>query len=219
MADDVVDPPPGRKPEEPVPTGWMGTDDASNQVVQIQRELARRRAVAAMTEVAYTPVPPRADTLAGEGSVSADTQLGKARFDTQRRVEFAQQLSEHPAEIRDAARALAQAVRDQITALRAERRNDTGDFIDFLEMVARELDKLVEALDRAIKSSADQQPMFLGEAGKIVHHLKTGVYEYLEQHRAEIAGHMITGGFVVAAAGFLHVCGFDLASIISIFKK
>ena len=61
--------------------------------------------------------------------------------------------------------------------------------------------------------------MFLGEAGKVAQHLKTGVYEYLEQHRADIAGYSIKVGLVSAAAGFLHLCGFDLASIVSILKK
>jgi hypothetical protein len=216
MADDDVVPPTGRKPEQP-PTDWMsGMNDASNQVVQIHREAARRSAVVGMTGSSMPP-PLAAAPFAPELTVSADAQVVKAAGDTRRR--FEQQFSNHPAEIRDAARALAQAVKDQIAKMKEARRNDVGDFINFLEWVAQELDRLVDALDRAIKDPDDQQPIFLGEAGKIANHLKTGLYEYLEQHRADISGHMITGGLVIAAAGFLHACGFDLASIISIFRK
>ena len=90
-------------------------------------------------------------------------------------------------------------------------------------MIARELDKLVDALDHAIqegaKGSADQG-MFLGEAKKIADQLKTGFYEWLEQHRANIAGYSIKIGLVGAAAMFLHTCGIDatiagLASILN----
>jgi hypothetical protein len=63
-----------------------------------------------------------------------------------------------------------------------------------LEIVDRELDRLVDALDRAIASSADQQPILLGEAKKIGDQLKTGFHEYLEQHRADIAGLSIKFG-------------------------
>jgi hypothetical protein len=221
MADDDVVPPTGGKPEDLPPTGWMETMDASNQVVRRMHEAARRRAVAATTAVAYTPLPLRASnaTLAGEGSLSANARVVTAVGDTRRRVEFAQQLSEHPVEIRDAARALAQAVRDQITELAAARRNDTetADFIEFLEMVARELDRLVDALDRAIKGSADQQPMFLGEAGKIADQLKTAFDEALPS----IAQFSIKIGVVAAGAIFLqHICGLDpnIAAVTSILN-
>jgi hypothetical protein len=222
MADDDVVPPRGRKSEDLPPTGWMGSDDASNQVVKIH-EAVRRRAVAGITEFS-TPTPLQAAAaFAGAGSLSTDAKVVEAVGDTRRRLEFGQQLAERPAEIRDAAHVLAQTVKEQITELRAARHNDTesADFIDFLEMIARELDRLVDALDRAIaaKGSADQQQMFLGEAGKIANHLKAGFYEYLEQHRADIAGHSIKVGLVSAAAWFLHACGFDLASIVSVFKK
>jgi hypothetical protein len=81
------------------------------------------------------------------------------------------------------------------------------------------LDGLVGALDHVVGSSADQQPIFLGEAKWIADQLKTGVHEYLEKHRADIAGLDIKLGLVSAAGGFLYLCGFDLASIVSILKK
>jgi hypothetical protein len=195
-----------------------GMDASSNLVVQMH-EAARRRAVAGTT-VAYTPRPLQhtgAATSAGEGTLVADGEVVKAVGDTRRR--FEQQLADHPAEIRDSARVLAHAVREQITELKAARRNDveSADFIEFLEMVARELDMLVDALDRAIESSAD--PILLGEAKKIADHLKGGFHEYLEKHRTDIAGLSIKLGLVSAAGGFLYLCGFDLASIVSILKK
>ena len=225
-ADDVVEPPSGDKPEELPPAGWMGSDDASNKVIA-QREAARRSRLAGTTEFPVTVPPPpepapvdavSAAVYTGAGQLTAHTQIlegvGYARDRSER------QLSDNPVEIRDAARALAQAVKDQIAELKEPRLNDTktADFIDFLEMIARELDKLVDALDRAI-ASVDQQGIFLGEAKKIADQLKTGFYEYLEQHRADIAGYSIKISLVSAAAWFLHACGFDLASIISLFKK
>jgi hypothetical protein len=212
MADDDVDPPTGGKPEDLPPTGWMETMDASNQVVQMH-EAARRRAVAATTGFAYTPPPPQA-TFAGESSLFANPQVVKAG-DT--RLRLGQPLSDQPAEIRDAARVLSQAVKDQIAELRAERRNDTAQLIDFLEMVARGLDKLVEALDRAIDASAtsEQQGIFLGEAKKIADQLKAAFDEALPS----IAQFSIKLGVVAAGAIFLqHVCGLDpnIAAVTSI---
>jgi hypothetical protein len=212
MADDVVDPPPGRKPDPP--TDWMGTDDASNQVVQIQRELARRTVAVSGLAASTTPVPLQADaTLAGKGSLSADAQVVTAGGDTR----SAQPLSDQPAEIRDAARVLSQAIKEQITELRAERRNDNAELIDFLEMVARELDKMVEALDRAIDASAttEQQGIFLGDAKRYADQLKTAFDEALPS----IAQFSIKLGVVAAGAIFLqHICGLDpnIAAVTSI---
>ena len=220
MVDDVVEPPTGGKSED-LPTGWMGTDDASNQMIA-QREAARRRAVEGITEFSVPPpLKPaelNAEVLTGAGDLRADARVVAAVGDTRRRFDLGQQLSDRPAEIRDAARTLAQAVKDQIAELREARRNDTdtGKFTEFLEMIARELDKLVDALDHAIqegaKGSADQG-MFLGEAKKIADQLKTGFYEWLEQHRANIAGYSIKIGLVGAAAMFLHTCGIDEPSL------
>jgi hypothetical protein len=224
----------------------MGTDDASNQVVKIHETL-RRRAVAGTTEFSVpTPLRENITVPVAELGLSSEpptvevtvsdkiepalfedpdtfhtpkvTQVSPAVGDTRRWAQFEQQLSDHPAEIRDAARALAQAVRGQIAELREARRNDTAGLIDFLEMIARELDRLAEALDRAI-GSVDQQGIFLGEAKKIADQLKTGLHEYLEQHRADIVGYSIKISLISAAAWFLHACGFDLASIISVLKK
>jgi hypothetical protein len=160
-----------------------------------------------------------AAAFAGAGTLVTDAQVGKAVGDTQRRP--GQPLSDSPVEIREAARVLAQAVKDQIAELRAERRNDTAELIDFLEMMARELDKLVDALDRAIeeraKGSADQEHIFLGEAAKYAAQLKSALDESLPF----IARFSIKIGVVVAAAMFLQqVCGLDpsIAAVTSILN-
>jgi hypothetical protein len=52
--------PPPRPPQQP-PTGWMGTDDAANRIVQ-ETEAARRRFVAATSSQVVDPIPPQAKT-------------------------------------------------------------------------------------------------------------------------------------------------------------
>jgi hypothetical protein len=72
----------------------------------------------------------------GKSTPATDAQVVEALGDIRR--SFEQQIAAHPAEIRDVARVLAQAVRDHVADLRAARRNDTesADFIHFLEWLA-----------------------------------------------------------------------------------
>src|SRR5260370_40271291 len=127
MVGDVVEDATGGKSEDR-PTGWMGTDDASNQMIA-EREAARRRAVDGITEFSVPPpLKPaelNAEVLTGAGDLRADARVVAAVGDTRRRFDLGQPLSDRPAEIRDAARTMAQAVKNQKAALREERRNNT----------------------------------------------------------------------------------------------
>jgi hypothetical protein len=72
------------------------------------------------------------------------------------------------------------------------------------------LDRLVDALDRAIeeraKGSADQERIFLGKAAKIADELK----DAFDQSLPSIARFSIKIGVVAAGAIFLqYVCGLD----------
>jgi hypothetical protein len=211
MADDVVDPPKGWKPEDP-PTGWMGRDDGSNQVAA----RARRSPVEGTTEFAVPRPLQGAAVVTGAGSLHADAQVAEATGVA--RARFDQQLWAQPAQIRDAARSLAQAVRDQIAELKEGRRNDIAEVIDFLDMVAGKLDELVAALDRAIEDAkGDQQPILLGRPREIAEELRTAFDKALPN----IAQFSIRIGVVAAGALFLqYVCGFnpDFAALASILN-
>jgi hypothetical protein len=154
--------------------------------------------------------PLSAAALAGAGSLAANiSTVSPVQVDL--RARFEQKLLQSPEEIRDAARALTEAIQDQIERLRSRNDDDTRDFIDFLEMLARGLSQLADALDQALAATPDQQPIFLGTAGKIAEQLKIGLFEYLEKDRAKIAGRSITIGLAVAGGWFLHKCGVDAA--------
>jgi hypothetical protein len=139
---------------------------------------------------------------------------------------FERILIERPADIRDAARALETVIKEEIDRLNASTPNAPDDlakhntFVSFLEMVAAELRKLVDTLDRAIeaaKTSPEQEPMFLGRAGKIAKQLQIGFDEFLEKNRAHVAGYSVRVGLFAAAFTFLHACGVsgDVAGISS----
>jgi hypothetical protein len=210
MPDDIQQPLKPASENQP-PTGWMqGMDDSSQ--IAIQQEIARRRPfIANTTSIAAPPI-----VLQGEGGLSASAGV---RHPTPRRFSFQQELSEQPTAIRDAARVLAQAVEDQAAEWRATGSNDS-DAIEFLEWVAGELRKLVEALDRAVEAAAQgsaEQGVFVGRAAQIAKTLNIGLDEFLDRRRADIAGFGVKIGLVAAAYQFLHVCGVDdLSTIASI---
>jgi hypothetical protein len=115
-----------------------------------------------------------------------------------------------PAGIRTAARELITAVEDQLADLRGSNDPTTRDFIDFLETLAVGLNRLAEALDQALGAAPDQQQVFLGTAGKIAEQLKIGLLEFVEGHRATIAGYAIKIGLV--GAGFNLLCTMGLGA-------
>jgi hypothetical protein len=130
---------------------------------------------------------------------------------------FVGSLLEHPAEIREAARALSKAIADQIGQLNASKPNDAeslakqNDFVAFLEMIATGLNHLADALDQAIATGTNGslEPIFLGRAGEIAKQLSTTVKEGLERHRTYIADCAIRFGVFGAGFVFLHACGVD----------
>jgi hypothetical protein len=128
---------------------------------------------------------------------------------------FDRRLSERPADIRDAARVLARAIRDQVEEWNASKPNDAealarhDEFVAFLEWVAAGLGELADALDRAVaaSTSGSPEPMFLGKAGGIVEQLNIGVKEWLERNRSHLAGYTVRVGVFLATLSFLHACG------------
>ncbi len=128
-----------------------------------------------------------------------------------------QRLSERPADIGAAARALSKAIEDQIELLNASRPNDHepqtrhDDFVAFLRQIADGLDQLADSIDRAIAagSAASPEPILLGKSAEIARKLSEVVTKGLDRNRAYIMDCSIK--FSLAGAGyvFLHACGVD----------
>jgi hypothetical protein len=141
------------------------------------------------------------------------------------RVILESRLSDAPEDIRNAANALAGAVKAEIDRLNASKPNDPDElakhdaFVGFLEMVASELQKLADALDRALaaRTSPEKERVLLGKAAQIVDRLQLGFDEFFEENRKHIAGFTVRVGLFAAAFGFLHACGVsgDISAVTS----
>src|SRR6266566_18053 len=149
----------------------------------------------------------------GQGIVAANARI------------IERSLSERPADIRDAARALVKEIRDQVEQLHRSKPNDEdglakhNEFVAFLERIATGLAELADALDQAVKASPDgrPEPVFLGKAARIAEQLNIGMMEWLEANRANVAGCTLRIGLIGAGYLFLNACGLDgnIAAIVS----
>ncbi len=141
------------------------------------------------------------------------------------RLSVEQRLSERPADIREAARALSEAIADQIGYLNSIRPNEPeplarqGNFIAFLQQIAQGLDALALSIDRAMAagSPTTPEPILLGRAADIARKLSEAVVEGLERNRAYIVDCSIKLSVFATGYEFLHSLGVDgtIASIVS----
>jgi hypothetical protein len=130
---------------------------------------------------------------------------------------FERNLSERPAEIREAARALSKAIADQIEQLDASKSNEAeslakeNEFIAFLQKIAAGLNALAESIDRAIAagSATSPEPILLGKSADIARKLSAVVIEGLQRNSAYIVDCTIKFGLLAAGVAFLHACGVD----------
>jgi hypothetical protein len=115
------------------------------------------------------------------------------------------------------ARALSNAIADQIEQLNASKPNEPeslakqNDFVSFLQEIAAELDTLAESIDRAIAagSAASPKPILLGKSAEIARKLSAVVTEGLERNRTYIVDCTIKFGVFAAGFTLLHACGVD----------
>jgi hypothetical protein len=193
------------------PLGWMRNSDETVRPITMDRQ---RRIFADINSGSIGPVgPPLTAAPTAPTAIhplnTESLSLGADRI--------ANTLSERSAEIREAARALSEAIKGQIEQLNASKPNDAenlrrqNDFVAFLKQIAAGLDRLADALDQAIACSSDGKPdpVFLGKAGEIAQSLSVAVTGGLERNRNYIVDCSIK--FSVFAAGFvfLHACGVD----------
>jgi hypothetical protein len=192
----------------------MPYPEAADHTAQDIAEV-RRNQVAAIT-------PPAAqDSEPGQTHAIDLTQRRTVGVEPTRSVEFRvdsrDPLSERPAEIREAARALSQAIKDQIEQLNASKPNEPedlarqNDFVAFLQEIATGLDALAESIDRAIAvgSAASPEPILLGKSGEIARKLSAVVTEGLERNRTYIMDCTIKFGVFAAGFTLLRACGVD----------
>lgn len=126
-------------------------------------------------------------------------------------------LSERPAEIRDAARALSQEFTAQVEELKRSRPNDPDrlakhdDLVAFLDKMAAGLSTLADALDRAVKEASEgkPEPVFLGKAAEVARQLQLGAIEWLEQNRTTLIEVPIRMGLFGLGLAFVHALGVD----------
>jgi hypothetical protein len=219
------------------PLDWLNSgDDAADAAVRMTEE-RRRRSIAA-TQPPTEPISPSVPVSSEPSASTAPSTVElTARATIQNKASlglsvnraspgstpidiagaFERRLTERPAEIRKAARALSKAIAEQIEELNASKPNEPerlaqqNDFIAFLQTIAAGLDELAAALDRAIAagSGTSPEPILLGKAGEIARKLSAAVTEGLERNRTYIVDCTIK--FCVFAAGFtlLHACGVD----------
>jgi hypothetical protein len=116
---------------------------------------------------------------------------------------------------RDAARTLAAEFVAQIDEMQRSRPNDEAglaayeQLMAFFDRMATGLAQLADALDEATKSDAENQPIFLGKAGKIADWLHAATMEFLEKHRTTVVEIPVRIGFLGVGLVFLHSLGAD----------
>jgi hypothetical protein len=146
------------------------------------------------------------------GNLSTEVNVDLAGAGGNRGTQVAtieRKLSEHPADIREAALALSKALADEIERLNAVRPNDHepqarhDDFVAFLRQLRDGLNGLADSIERAVAagSAASPEPVLLGKAGEIARQLGGAVTEGLQRNRDYIVDCAIQ--FSVFATGFM----------------
>lgn len=138
-------------------------------------------------------------------------------------VSVERRLSEHPQDIREAARGLSRAISEQIDELNALKPNDPDalsrqeTFVAFMQRIATGLDELAASLERiSIEPSTSRGPLYAKSAA-IARGLGKSVMKGLEENRASIMACSLRVPVVFASTGLLHLLGVspDMAAAIA----
>jgi hypothetical protein len=211
----AADPPPPRPAQAPNP-GWMQSGDDPNNLVAAH-EAQRRRSFNALTSSGPSGVPPVLQRSIETTVTTSVTRASPTSGASSTQSTFERKLLERPAGIRDAARALAKAITDQIEELNGSRPNDAeglkrhNDFVEFLEMIAAGLGQLADALDQAAvaETQSSAKLSFLSKAAKIAEDLQFRLMKWLEGNNYNLVDYAIRLSTFAAGVYFLHECGLD----------
>jgi hypothetical protein len=148
--------------------------------------------------------------------MSADVGSYEARG-ASTKLTIERRLSEQPADIRDAARALCQELRAQADELKQLRWNDPdriaqrGNLVALFEKLANGLANLADNLDHAISKATEgkPEPVFLGKAADVAHKLHFGLMEWLAENRTAVFDIPYRIGLFGLSVTFLHSVGAD----------
>jgi hypothetical protein len=130
---------------------------------------------------------------------------------------IARRLSSDPTAIRDAARALALQVTQQIDEIRKWRPNDAtrlaahNQLVEFLEKLIAELTNLADVLDQAILRGTTEQPepVFLGTAGKIAKWLQVALLKWVDENDTMIIDVSARVALYSTSVTVMHLTGAD----------
>jgi hypothetical protein len=129
-------------------------------------------------------------------------------------------LLERPDDIREAARNLSEAFRNQTNELKNSKPNEPGqlaqyeNLISFFEQMAAGLADLADALDRAFSSAtaprpSPPEPVLLGKAADIARGLQLLMRQWLEETGTAVIDVPVRIGVLCTGIAFLHSIGAD----------
>ena len=129
-------------------------------------------------------------------------------------------LLERPDDIRETARNLSDAFRNQANELRRSKPNEPGQLaqyeslLSFFEQMAAGLTDLADALDRAFSSATasprpSPEPVLLGKAAQIARALQLRTQQWIEEMGTAVIDVPVRIGVLCAGIAFLHSIGAD----------
>lgn len=126
-----------------------------------------------------------------------------------------QRLTGDPAGIREAARRLADAIAEQLSAMQASKPNDPdglkryNELEGFLVSTQTGLRQLADKLDEATSQGTTPDRILVGEAAKIAVRMRVAFATWLETNRESLPGYYVRLGLLATGIAFLKTMGWD----------
>jgi hypothetical protein len=221
-AADILDntPPPFR-PSQPPSMHWGNSFEAAAQIATWQqtRNVALLSTVGAVEPV---PVPRPDDPAVGASDPNALHALDAGTMP--QTIEAIQRaLVARPLPIRDAARALAVALKAQAVELQHAKPNEPSKLeeyeglIQFINETSDGLQALADTIDRAIGDTqqGSPEPVLLGKAAEIANQVHAGAMEWLLANRATVFEGAFRIGLFGLGMAFVSALGIELSPAVT----
>jgi hypothetical protein len=131
-------------------------------------------------------------------------------------------LVSRPVLIRDSARALAQALKEQAVELQHAKPNEPAklaeyeSLIAFIDKTADRLQAFGDAIDNAIQTgSASPEPLLLGKAAEIGNQLQIGAMEWLQANRTTVFEGVFRLGLFGLGIAFVAALGIEVTATVA----